>query len=185
MDFGTITNNVNTIIKTSGGGGGTTDAYKDIPAMDTQREIIVSHMKSDYSDKTLKMLNAKAFADTARTYKNLTTSTGGEIETIRSHASNLESKINTRKSDLKISSGRTIVLQVLAGTIALVVAIYAMFSSSQYVHTLALTCLIAGFGYALYLRGQSGDVKTTVKYLDAPVKTPTLSDLSKYFNIKT
>lgn len=184
MDFATITDNVNVILKTAGVEGGTTDAYKDIPSVDAQREVIVSHMKSEYSDKTLKALNAKAFADTANTYRNFTTSTEGEIETLRSNASEIEMKINTREKDLKASSERTLVLQVLAGTIALVVAVYYMFGSSEYVHSLALACLVVGFGYAMYIRG-SGDTKTIVNYLDEPVKAPSLSELSKFFNIET
>jgi len=184
MDFATITDNVNVILKTAGVEGGTTDAYKDIPSVDAQREIIVSHMKSDYSDKTLKALNAKAFADTANTYRNMTTSTEGDIEKLRSNASDLETKVNTREKDLKASSQRTLILQVLAGTIALVVAVYYMFGSSEYVHSLALACLVVGFGYAMYLRG-SGDTKTIVNYLDEPIKAPTLSELSKFFNIMT
>ena len=154
MDFATITDRTNSIIKTAAGKGGTTDAYKDIPSVDAQREIIVSHMKSEYSDRTLNMLNAKAFADTANTYKNLTTSTEGEIEKLRSNASEIETKIHGREADLKNSKSRTTILLVLAITVAAVVAIYSVLSSSEYVHAFAITCLAIGFGYALYLRGQ-------------------------------
>jgi len=154
MDFATITENANSIIKTAAREGGTTDAYKDIPSVDAQREIIVSHMKSEYSDRTLNMLNAKAFADTSNTYKNLTTSTEGEIEKLRSNASEIETKLHGREVDLKTSKSRTTILLVLAITVAAVVAVYSVLSSSEYVHAFAITCLGIGFGYALYLRGQ-------------------------------
>ena len=181
MDFATITDSVNSIIKSAGREGGTTDAYKDIPSVDAQREIIVSHMKSDYNDNTLKMLNAKAFADTANTYKNLTTSSEGEIEKLRSHASELETKIHTRETDLELASSRSTILIVLAITISIVVAIYSVMSEFEYVHAIALTCLAVGFGYTLYLRGQPASapidmIESIKKLLTSSVKIPARSE---------
>jgi hypothetical protein len=178
MDFSTITANVDSIIRSSAKEGGTTDAYKDIPSVDAQREIIVSHMKSDYSDKTLKMLNAKAFADTANTYKNLATSTEGEIEKLRSNASELETKIHTRESDLKLNESRKNSLLVFAITVGIVVGVYSAMSGFEYVHAIALTCLAIGFGYMLYLRDHPESspielVTSTTKLLSSPVKIPT------------
>ena len=59
MDFATITNNANSIIKTGGSAGGDTSAYKGLEPVDSQREIIVSHLKSEYSNKTIQAINAK------------------------------------------------------------------------------------------------------------------------------
>jgi len=179
MDFATITNNVNSIIKTSGKEGGTTDAYKDIPSVDAQREIIVSHMKSEYNDKTLKMLNAKAFADTANTYKNLKTSTEGEIEKLRSHASELETKIHTREDDLKNSSSKSLVLQILLMTLASVIGVYYTMRGFEYVHAIALGCILIGFGYSQYVQAHPGttaaDIFNSVgNFLSAKASIPTL-----------
>jgi len=154
MDFATITDNVNSIIKTAGVKGGNTGDYKNIPSVDAQREIIVSHMQSEYNDKTIRMLNAKAFGDTAKTYKNMLKSTEGEVQKLSSHASELETKVHTREADLKLSESRTAILQVLAGSVAITIAIYAMLGSSEYVHAIALMCLAIGFGYAMYIKGE-------------------------------
>ena len=153
MDFATITDQVGSILKSAGRTGGNTKAYVDIPTVDAQREVIVSHLKSNYGTQTSEMLNAKAFVDTANVQRNLLRSTEGEIQKLNSHASSLETKVHTREADLKLSSGRTLILQVLGATIAIVVAVYSVFGSLEYVHAVALSCLAAGFGYALYLRG--------------------------------
>lgn len=155
MDFATITDSVNSLIKTAAGTGGNMSSYKDIPSVDSQREIIVSHMKSDYDDKTLNMLNSKKFAESANTFKNLLNSTEGEVQQLHSHAAELETKLHSREADLKLSSSRTTILQILLITIGAVVAIYSVFGWSSYVHLVALASLLSGFGYALYLRQSS------------------------------
>lgn len=161
MDFATITNNANSIIKTGGGAGGDTGAYTGLEPVESQREIIVSHLKSEYSDKTIQAINAKVFRDTAKNYKNMLTTNEGEVEKLNSHASELEVKINKREAELKSSTSKTLVLQVLAFTLAVVVAVYSLLGGSPNVHGIALTCIAAGFGYALFLNGQKEETKLT------------------------
>lgn len=161
MDFATITNNANSIIKTGGGAGGDTGAYKSLEPVESQREIIVSHLKSEYSDKTIQAINAKVFTDTAKTYKNMLTTNEGEVEKLNSHASELEVKINKREAQLKSSTSKTLVLQVLALTLAVVVGVYSVLGGSPYVHGVGLACIAAGFGYALFLNGQKEETKLT------------------------
>ena len=155
MDFATITNNANSIIKTAGGSGGDMNAYQNLEPVDSQREIIVSHLKSEYSDKTIKAINAKVFTDTAKTYKNMLKTNEGEVEKLNSHASELEVKINKREAQLKSSTDKTVTLQVLAGTLAVVVAVYTVMRASPYVHAIGLAFIAVGLGYALLLNGDT------------------------------
>jgi hypothetical protein len=161
MDFATITNNANSIIKTAGGAGGDTTAYQSLEPVDSQREIIVSHLKSEYSDKTIQAINAKVFTDTAKTYKNMLTTNEGEVQKLNSHASELEVKINKREAQLKSSTSKTLVLQVLALTLGAVVAVYTVLGGSPYVHAIGLACVLGGFGYALLLNSEATQGKFT------------------------
>jgi hypothetical protein len=162
MDFATITNNANSIIKTGGGAGGDTGAYKSLEPVESQREIIVSHLKSEYSDKTIQAINGKMFTETAKTYKNMLTTNEGEVEKLNSHASELEVKINKREAQLKSSTSKTLVLQVLALTLVVVVGVYSVMGGSPYVHAAAFGCIVVGFGYALFLNGQAAESKVSI-----------------------
>lgn len=155
MDFATITNNANSIIKTGGSAGGDMSAYQTLEPVDAQREVIVSHLKSEYSDKTIQAINGKVFTDTAKTYKNMLTTNQGEVEKLKSHASELEVKINKREAQLKTSTSKTLVLQVIALTLGAVVAVYTVLGGSPYVHAAGLACIVVGFGYALFLNGET------------------------------
>jgi len=162
MDFATITNNANSIIKTAGGPGGDTGAYKGLEPVDSQREIIVSHLKSEYSDKTIQSINGKMFTDTAKTYKNMLTTNEGEVQKLNSHASELEVKINKREAQLKSSTSKTLVLQVLALTLIVVVAVYSVMGGSPYVHATGFGCIVVGFGYAMFLNGKAAESKVSI-----------------------
>lgn len=155
MDYEKVSQSIATLLKSATPEGGTTKDYGKIPAVDEQRDIIVSHLKSTYTTETGEMLNAKEFVDTANTYRNMLTSAEGEIETIQTREKTLEGEITKQKESIQKSKNVNNVLKILIVTILVTIVIYVLLGS--WAHILAFIVLLIGFGIALYTRGELPD----------------------------
>lgn len=152
MDYDKVSQSITTLLKTAVPEGGTTSSYDKIPAVDEQRELIVSHIKSTYTSDTGEMINGKEFVDTANTYKNMLKSAEGQLETIETRTSQLESEISKKRDSIERSKHINNILKILFVTIVLVIVNYVI--GSAWVHGIAFVILLIGFGIALYTRGE-------------------------------
>jgi hypothetical protein len=152
MDYDKVGQSVTTLLKTAVPEGGTTSQYDKIPAVDEQRELIVSHLKSTYTTETGEMLNAKEFVDTSNTYKNMLKVADGELQTIHTKEKSLESNIAKQKENIEKSKHVNTMLQMLFVTFLIVIVIYTI--GGSWAHSISLIILIVGFGIVLYTRGE-------------------------------
>ena len=152
MDYDKVSKSVMTLLKTAVPEGGSTKDYDKIPAVDEQRELILSHIKSTYVSDTGEMINAKEFVDTSKTYKNMLKSGEGELETVQTRTKQLEAEISKKKDSIETSKHINNVLKILFVTILLVIVNYAI--GGEWVHSIGLLILLIGFGIVLYTRGE-------------------------------
>lgn len=152
MDYTKVGDSIAILLKSAVPEGGTTQNYDRIAPVEEQRELIVSHIKSTYTTDTGEMLNGKEVIDASNTYKNMLTSSEGELETIRTTSKTLESEITRGKSEIEESRKINNILKILIGTVLLVIVNYAI--GGAWVHGVAFLLLIIGFGIALYTRGE-------------------------------
>lgn len=152
MDYNKVSQSITTLLKSAVPEGGNTKQYEQIPAVDEQGDIIVSHLKSTYTTETGEMINAKELVDTSTTYKNMLKVAEGEIETIQARTQTLESAITKQKSYIEKSKSVNNILQILLATVFLVIVNYAI--GGPWVHAIGFILLIIGFGVALYTRGE-------------------------------
>lgn len=152
MDYDNVSQSIATLLKSAVPEGGTTQNYDKIPAVDEQRDIIVSHLKSTYTTETGEMINAKEFVDTANTYRNMVRSSEGELETIQTRTRTLETEITKEKESIQNSKQVNNILKILFITVLLVIVNYAI--GGPWVHAIGFIILIIGFGVSLYTRGE-------------------------------
>ena len=152
MNYNKVSQSITTLLKSAVPEGGTTKEYDKLPAVDEQRDIIVSHMKSTYTTETGEMLNAKEFVDTSKTYKNMLKVSEGEIETIHTKTKTLEEKITKQKEHIEKSRNVNNILKILF--VAVVLAIPAYVVMGSWAHILVFIILLFGMGIALYTRGE-------------------------------
>ena len=152
MNYNKVSQSITTLLKSAVPEGGTTKEYDKLPAVDEQRDIIVSHMKSTYTTETGEMLNAKEFVDTSKTYKNMLKVSEGEIETIHTKTKTLEEKITKQKEHIEKSRNVNNILKILF--VAVVLAIPAYVVMGSWAHILVFIILLIGMGIALYTRGE-------------------------------
>lgn len=152
MDYDKVSQSIATLLKSAVPEGGTTKDYDKIPAVDEQRDIIISHLKSTYTTETGEMLNAKEFVDTSKTYKNMLKVSEGEIETIHTKEKTLESEITKKKEVIQKSKSVNNILKILFVTLLLAIVTYVVLSS--WAHVLVFIILLTGFGIAVYTRGE-------------------------------
>lgn len=158
MDYGTVTQSANTVIKTAAGSSDDFTEYDKIPAIEEQREIIVSHLRQSYHDETGNALSGKELSDAAQSYKNMLKGTDGEIERLHGHVKEVEARITTARSDLEKSEQIRRILQVLVVTAVVVTGIYA--TRSSFAHVASLAVLLTGAAVVLYTRGEAARFKT-------------------------
>jgi hypothetical protein len=152
MDYTKVGESITTLLKSAVPEGGSTKDYDKIPAVDQQRELIVSHLKSTYTTETGEMINAKEFVDTSNTYKNMLKVAEGELETIYSKKNTLESGIAKQKEAIEKSKRVNAMLQMLFAILLIVIVIYSIWGS--WAHGVGLVVLVIGFGIVLYTRGE-------------------------------
>lgn len=152
MDYEKVSQSITTLLKSAVPEGGTTKDYDKISAVDEQRDIIVSHLKSTYTTETGEMLNAKEFVDTANTYRNMARSSDGNIETIQTEEKTLEGEITKQKESIQKSKNVNNILKILIVTVLVSIVIYVLLGS--WAHIIAIVILLTGFGIALYTRGE-------------------------------
>jgi hypothetical protein len=158
MDYGKVTQSVDAVIKTAAGSSDDFTEYDKIPAIDEQREMIVSHLKQSYHDETGNALSGKELSDASQSYKNMLKGTDGEIERLHGHVKEVEARIATAQEDLNKSDQIRRILQVLVVTAAIVTGIYA--TGSSYAHVASLAVLLTGFAVVLYTRGEAARFKS-------------------------
>lgn len=154
MDYATIANTIRNVVKTAVPENSDTAKYAQIPELDKQREIIVSHLKANYDAETNQQLSAKEFVDTAKTHANLRISEEGDREDIDRKIKHLESSIQANKEALEQSLKVRRILQILLATSAIVLGLYIVGGSFRFIHTLAFFTLLAGLMVAMYTRGE-------------------------------
>ena len=154
MDYAKVTDGIITLVKSAVPENTDTRKYGEIPEMDKQRDVIVSHLKSTYDSDTQQQLNAKEFVDTAKTYKNMMVSEEGEHDRLKQKMKELESKIQANKDELESSLKVRRVLQILLATATVTLGLYIVGGSFRFVHTLAFFVLLAGLMVVLYSRGE-------------------------------
>lgn len=164
MDYAKTTDAVNILLKSAAPEGGTTKDYDKIPGVDSQRDLVVSHLKSTYTTETGEMLNAKEVVDSANTYKHMLNSSNEELGNTRQKIKRIEARIATTKADLKKAEKVKNVLQVLTLTVVIAIGVYLGLGS--WGHTPAFFVLLAGFGYVLYTRGEYVRSDSSTKFPD-------------------
>ena len=154
MDFAKVTDSILALVKSAVPENTDTSQYKDIPALDAQRDIIVSHLKYSYESGTAEQSNAKEFADTANTYKNMTRVSEGESEKITRKIKELTAKIEENKSEVEKGLRVRRILQILLATTFVTLLVYVVAGSFRFVHAIAFVVLLAGIMVVLYTRGE-------------------------------
>ena len=152
MDYEKVGQSITSLLKTAVPEGGSTKDYDKIPAVDEQRELIVSHLKSTYTTETGEMLNAKEFVDTSNTYKNILKAADGQLETIYAKEKTLESDIAKQKEQIATSKRINTSLQMLFVTFLIAIVVYTI--GGSWAHTIGLIIVVIGFGIVLYTRGE-------------------------------
>lgn len=152
MDYDKVSQTITTLLKSAAPEGGTTKEYSKIPAVDEQRDIIISHLKSTYTTETGEMINAKELVDISNTYKNMLTVAEGESDTVQTRRQTLEDAIRKQKDHIEKSKNVNNILKILVATMFLAVVNYAI--GGPWVHGIAIILLIIGLGIALYTRGE-------------------------------
>jgi len=152
MEFVKATDSINTLLKSATPEGGTTTQYDKIPGMDAHRDIIVSHIKCAYATDTGEMLNAKEFVDTSKTYKNMLTTSEGELDDSRGKIRKLEKNVKSASEEADKTERTNRILLTLLITVVIAVAVYILLGS--WGHGIAFLILIAGFMFATYTRGE-------------------------------
>lgn len=156
MEFAKATDSINTILKTAVPAGGTTTQYDQLPAVDAQRDLIVSHVKCTYTSDTGEILNSKEFVDTSNTYKNMLTTQTNELEESRGKIKRLEDNVKKGSTEVEKIERTTRILLILLITISITIGLYIL--GGQYVHGIAFLILISGFMIVLYTRGEKMDI---------------------------
>jgi hypothetical protein len=154
MDYAKVTDGIIQLVKSAVPENSDTRKYSEIPELDKQRDMIVTHLKSTYDGDTNNQLSAKEFVDTAKTYKNMMVSEEGQREDIDRKIKKLESDIQANKDELESSLKVRRVLQILLATATITLALYIVGGSFRFVHTLAFFVLLAGLMAVLYSRGE-------------------------------
>ena len=150
MDYGQLSTQVETIIKSGGTEGGTTMRYNDIAAIDGQRELVVSHLKYVYDDGTTNMINAKEVTNIANEYNNLETILSGSVNDVRGKVRSADQNVSGAKVELRKKEKVRDVLKLLAITLAIVAVLYLVGGSWTFIHVPVLVVLLGGFGYSVY-----------------------------------
>jgi hypothetical protein len=152
MEFAEATDSINTLLKSAVPEGGTTAEYDKIPGMDSQRDLIVSHIKCTYTNDTGEMLNAKEVVDTSKTYKNMLTTVDGELEDSRGKIHQLETNLQKTTDEVSKTERINRSLMTLLITVTIAVGVYIVLGS--WGHGIVLFILVAGFMFVLYTRGE-------------------------------
>ncbi len=154
MDYAKVTDGIIQLVKSAVPENSDTSKYAQIPELDKQRDIIVSHLKSTYDGDTNNQLTAKEFVDTAKTHKNMMVSEQGEREEIDRKIKKLESDIQANKDELESSLKVRRVLQILLATSVITLGLYIVGGSFRFIHAIAFLVLLAGLMAVLYTRGE-------------------------------
>ena len=178
MNYAALTDTIMNVVKSAVPENSDTTKYSEIPEVDKQRDLIVSHLKSTYDGDTNHQLSAKEFVDTAKTYKNMMMSEEGEREKLTRKMKELESQISANKDELESSLKVKRVLQILLVTAVITLGIYIVGGSFQFVHTLAFFVLLAGLMAVLYSRGEKTEwIMPDMKLGDMKVPDMKLGDM--------
>jgi hypothetical protein len=150
MDYGELSTQVESIIKSAGGEGGTTTKYSEIATIDGQRELVVSHLKHVYDDGTRDTINAKEVENIASEYNNLETTISNSVSEVRGKLKSADKDVANAKIELRKKENLRDVLKILVILMAIVAVLYILGGSSIWVHVVVLLVLIGGAGYILY-----------------------------------
>ena len=175
MDYLKKSQDIATLLKSAAPEGGTISDYSKIPTADQDREVIVSHLKSTYTTETGEMLNAKDFADTAKTYKNMMQGTGDELGKTRDKMKELRNKIQEAETEVGKSEKIRNILLILVVSVSSAVALYIM--GGEWAHGGALIVLLLGFWYATYSSANPSRSETSYQFSDITQWMSTTLDL--------
>lgn len=150
MDYSQLSTQVETIIKSAGGEGGTTTRYNEIMNIDGQRDVVVTHLKHVYDDGTTNMVNTKEVANVAHEYKNLETTLSSSVAEVRGKLRSADQNVSKAKVELRKKEKVRDVLKILAITLAIVAVLYLVGGTWSWIHVPVLLVLLGGFGYAIY-----------------------------------
>ena len=150
MDYGELSTQVESIIKTAGGEGGTTTRYSEIATIDGQRDLVVSHLKHVYDSGTRNMVNGKEVEHIANEYKNLETTISNSVTEVHGKVKSADRQVSNAKVELRKKEEMRDVLKILVILMAVVAVLYILGGSSIWVHAAVLSVLLGGAGYVLY-----------------------------------
>ena len=150
MDYGQLSTQVETIIKSGGTEGGTTTRYDDIIAIDGQRDLVVSHLKHVHDSGTTNMVTGKEVENVANEYKNFETTISNSVSEVRGTLRAADKDVANAKVELRNKENLRDVLKVLVILMAIVAVLYILGGSSIWVHVVVLLVLFGGAGYLLY-----------------------------------
>jgi Flp pilus assembly protein TadB len=150
MDYGELSTQVESIIKSAGGEGGTTTKYSEIATIDGQRELVISHLKHMYDNGTRDTINAKEVENIASEYKNFETTISNSVSEVRGKLKSADKDVANAKIELRKKENLRDVLKILVILMAIVAVLYILLGSSLWVHVAVLIVLLGGAGYVLY-----------------------------------
>ena len=156
MDYGKATESINFLLKSATPEGGTTVQYDKIPAIEAQRDLIVSHVKCAYTSDTGEMLNSKEFIDTSKNYKNMLTTQSNQLEESKGKLKRLEENVEKGTTEVEKIERTTRILMILLITVSITIGLYLL--GGGYMHGPAFIVLVAGFMIVLYTRGEKLDI---------------------------
>jgi Flp pilus assembly protein TadB len=150
MDYGELSTQVESIIKSAGGEGGTTTKYSEIATIDGQRELVISHLKHVYDNGTRDTINAKEVDNIASEYNNLETTISNSVSEVRGKLKSADQHVSNAKLELRKKENLRDILKILLILMAIVAVLYILLGSSLWVHVAVLIVLLGGAGYVLY-----------------------------------
>lgn len=156
MEYGKATESINFLLKSATPEGGTTAHYDKIPAIEAQRDLIVSHVKCTYTSDTGEMLNSKEFVDTSKNYKNMLTTQTNQLEESKGKLKRLEENVERGTTEVDKLERTTRILMILLITVSITIGMYLL--GGGYMHGPAFIVLVAGFMIVLYTRGEKLDI---------------------------
>jgi hypothetical protein len=150
MDYGELSTQVESVIKSAGGEGGISARYSEIATIDGQRELVVSHLKHVYDNGTRDTINAKEVDNIASEYNNLETTISNSVSEVRGKLKSADQHVSNAKLELRKKENLRDILKILVILMAIVAVLYILLGSSLWVHVAVLIILLGGAGYLLY-----------------------------------
>jgi hypothetical protein len=150
MDYGKLSTEVESVIKSAGGEGGTTARYSELTGIDGQRDLVVSHLNHVYAEGTTNMVNGKEVEKALNEYKNLETTTSNAVSEVQGKIKSADHHLANARLELRKKEILRDVLKILVILMAIVAVLYVLNGSSIWVHLLVLVVLLGGAGYVLY-----------------------------------